>query len=487
MMIAKSQMQHDRPVRLYERVADDIAGMIAGGVMQPGDRLPSVRELRRRQNVSLATVLEAYRLLEDRGLITVRPQAGHYVTSGGMIRLEPSTSVPISDPREVTAGELILRVMRDTQSPSIRVPLGLALPSPAILPTKSLQRILVSLTRAEELASSTYELPPGSEVLRLQIARRLRSFGLAVSPSEIVITAGCQEALVLALRAICKPGDAVAIESPTYFNFLQAIEMLHLQALEIATHPREGMVLEQLEEAVQRHNVRACLLCTNFANPLGGCMPDAKKQKLAEICSKSGVTLIEDDILGDLPHGPVRPRTAKSFDTDGSVVLCSSFSKSLAPGYRIGWIVAGKYQNEVERLKATTNPSTPILPQLAVAKFLSTGAFDRHLRRTGRIYARQMNQAAQAVLHSFPTGTRVSRPSGGYLLWVECPASLDSIELYSRAAKVGISIAPGPMFSPGGTAFRNCFRISCGAWSSRVEGAVERLGEIARHMIGDRR
>ncbi|MCM0080270.1 PLP-dependent aminotransferase family protein [Geomonas sp. Red32] len=468
-------------VPLYEEVAGKVSHLIEEGTFGPGSRIPSVRALSRQLSVSINTVMEAYGLLEDRRLIEARPQSGYYVLARrGNIPAEPSMSTVRSLPTKVSIKELSSMIMRDMRDRSL-VPLGAAIPNPEHLPIDRLNRMLSTEARRYREQSVSYESPPGCEKLRVQVARRLVYAGCTLTPDQIVTTCGCMEAVNLALLATCRPGDTVAIESPSYYNFLQALELYGLKALEIPTHPRDGMSIDALRYALEHNRISACLAVTNFSNPLGCLMPDDRKKELVELLSSHQVPLIEDDLNGDLSFSPERPRVAKSYDKDGSVLLCSSFSKTLAPGYRVGWIAPGRYQSEIERLKGVITIADATPPQLAIAEFLANGGYDHHLRSLRRIHARQTMQMAQAVGRYFPEGTRISNPAGGFVLWVEFPSYVDSLVLYEQALKAGITIAPGPAFSPR-QKYQNCIRLNAGYWSEEVERAIQTLGELAAAM-----
>lgn len=465
-------------IPLYETVADRITRLIDMGTLRPGERVPSVRQLSGQLGVSITTVVEAYRLLEDRGALEARPQSGYYVRA----RLprtpeEPEMSQPEEGPTPVSLGELAIQVLRDMGDPDL-LQLGAALPNPELLPLEKLSRTLAAAIRRDPRSSSIYDLPPGYEPLRAAIARRLIAAGCTLVPSQIVITAGCQEAIYLCLGALCRPGDTVAIESPIFYGILQAIECLGLRALEIPTHARDGISLDALAYAIEHNPVRACLVVSNYNNPLGSRIPDAGKRALVEMLAANDIPLIEDDNYGDLGFDLARPPVAKSFDRDGNVLLCASFTKTLAPGYRIGWVAPGRYQKEVERLKLACNLATSMPPQLALAEFLAGGGYDHHLRRVRRIYARQTASLAQAVGQFFPAGTRVTRPGGGFVLWVEMPPGVDSVALYEQALCAGITLAPGPLFSAT-RKYRNFMRLNASYWSPRVEAALATLGELA--------
>lgn len=471
----------DRKIPLYEKMAGDLARMIEQETFRPGDRIPSIRRISRQMNVSITTAMEAYRLLEDRDLINARPQSGFYVSPHNRKAvLEPNVPMPEKSPTAVSVSELVQMVFKDIRADGM-ILLGVALPSPENLPVDKLNRILASVVRRKGNQSVSYEMVPGFEGLRVQIARRALQAGCRLNSKEILITSGCQEAVTLSLMAVCRPGDTVAIESPSYFDHLQTLEALKFKALEIATDVREGVNLDALEAALQKKKVRACLFNPNFSNPLGSLMPIEKKKALAQIIARHDVPLIEDDVWGDLSFAPERPWTVKAFDTKGLVLLCSSVSKTLAPGYRIGWVAAGRFQQQVERLKSVCTIATASAPQMAVAEFLANGGYDRHLRRIRRIYMRQVWQMTQAVGTFFPPGTRVSRPAGGFILWVELPESVDSLKLYEEALKEKITIAPGPIFSVR-QKYRNYVRLNAASWSGEIEKAVATLGRLAEGM-----
>ncbi len=466
---------------LYEEVAAKIAYLVEEGTLKPGERIPSIRNLSRQMQVSINTVREAYGFLEDRRLIEARPQSGYYVSA----RLPeiPSDPAPVPsqiNPTEVSIGEMVQMIMRNVLNPKL-IQLGAAIPNPELLPMEKLSRMLSAETRRHKVQSVSYAIAPGSEKLRKQIARRMLKAGCTLRPDEIVITTGCMEAVFLALRATCRPGDTVAIESPVYYNFLQLIQELGLQALEIPATPSEGISLEALRYALDHTRVAACMVISNFNNPLGGQMPDANKRQLVELLAGRGIPLIEDDIYGDLAFDDERPTVARTYDSQGNVLLCSSFSKTLAPGYRIGWIAPGKYYSQVERLKMTFNIASAAPTQLAVAEFLANGGYDHHLRTIRRLYARKVGLMGEAIGRHFPEGTRVTRPRGGFSLWVELPEYVDTMQLYAQAIKDGITIAPGPTFSATGK-FRNYVRLNAAFWCDRIEGAIQTLGRLARRM-----
>lgn len=462
---------------LYEQVADNITRLIERGTYRPGDRIPSVRQLSQRHGISISTVLQAYYLLEDRGLIEARPQSGYYVRAHLPSALpEPSISTPVLDPTQVNVRDLAMRMLHDTMNPHL-LQLGAAIPHPDLLATRKLNRIMASIARHAASESSLYEFPPGWEPLRVQIAQRALHSGCELAPDDIVITSGCVEAMDLCLRAVCRPGDTVAIESPIYYGILQDLESLGLRALEIPTHPRYGINLEALRFAIEHTSVRACLVISNFNNPLGSCIPDEYKKELVALLAQHDIPLIENDIYGELYFSEHRPTVAKAYDRKGLVMLCSSFSKDLAPGYRVGWVAPGRFKSTIEWLKFTSSVATATLPQWAIAEFISSGGYEHHLRRIRRAYAERIARLTQAIERYFPAGTKVTRPGGGFVLWVELPESVDSLELYGMALNIGITLAPGLLFSAN-QGYRHFVRLNAAYWSDQAERAIQQLGEL---------
>lgn len=464
-------------IPLYESVADRISYLIDEGTFRPGDKIPSIRSLSQQFGVSINTIKQSYAFLEDRRLIEARPQSGYFVCARlPEIPVDPEISDYVISPTEVSIDQLAQRILRDGMNPEL-LQLGVSLPDPESLPIERLSRMMSSELRRNPVQSVEYAIPPGNLRLRTQIAKRMLKAGCTLRPDEIVITTGCMEAVFLALQALCKPGDTVAVESPTFFNFMQLIEALGLRALEIPTSPTEGISLEALDYALEHNKVSACLVVTNYSNPLGCVMPDERKQALVELLAKYEVPLIEDDIHGDLSHSDERPGVARSYDRDGNVLLCSSFSKTLAPGYRVGWIAPGRFQPKIEALKMAVTVASASPTQMAVAEFLANGGYDRHLRKIRRDYHRKVAQMSEAIGRYFPEGTKVTRPKGSFSLWVEMPGQVDSLKLYRKAVQAGITIAPGPIFSASGK-YGNCLRLNAGFWSERVEHAVATLGAL---------
>ncbi len=469
-------------MKLYQELAADLSTLIRQGTLQAGERIPSVRELCRERGVSPATAMRAYDVLEANGLVESRHRSGYYVSNRWQrAAAEPRPSRPSSRSTQVDISNLVFEILEASRDRAV-VPLGSAFPSPTLFPWAKLARHLGSSARNMDPWSTVESLPPGSEELRRQIARRYLHFGSRVPADEIIITSGALEALNLCLQTVTKPGDTVAIEAPSFYACLQAIEMCGLRAVEIPTHPREGVDLGALSQALVKHDIRACWFMTSFQNPLGACLPQDKKRDLVKLLAERDIPLIEDDVYAELHFGERRPKPAKAFDRKGLVLNCSSFSKSLAPGYRLGWAAAGRFAADVQRRKVTTSLATSVPIQNGIAQMLRNEGYDRHLEKLRQALESQQAAALAAIARHFPAGVRVAKPEGGYFLWLELPEDVDALEVHRRAIEAHISIAPGPMFSAR-RQFRNCVRLNSGhPWTEQVDSAVAELGRIVAQL-----
>jgi len=475
------------PAYRYEATARFITDLVDSGTLIPGARAPSLRQITKQRGVSLSTALQAYRALEDRGILQARPQSGFYVAKGAPVLLEtPAISKPPGRPTTVAVSGVIPKLLEYAADPDL-VPLGCAIPDADLLAAGRLDRFLARAARVEGGEYNTYTVPKGDPRLRREIARRALRWGQALSPEDIAITCGCTEALVLALKVVSRPGDTIAIESPTYFGFLQVLQALDLRVLELPTDASSGVDLAALRRALGAPSVKACLLSSSFNNPLGCTMSDEKKKAVLELLAKHRIPLIEDDIYGDIYFGEERPKPFMALDPHGITIYCSSFSKTIAPGYRVGWIATGRHMERVLESKFALTLCGPALPQAALAEFLSSGGYDSHLRRVRRTFRENIDRMIRTIDRVFPRGTRVSRPDGGFVLWLQLPKPLASRELFEAALRKGVCFVPGDVFSASDR-YANCLRLSCGsAWNTRIENGLETLGELACALLHGRR
>jgi DNA-binding transcriptional MocR family regulator len=465
------------------QIAAGLEKMIGEEILKIGDKLPSVRMFSEEYGISMGTAFQAYYHLEAKGLIEARPKSGYYVR----FNMKRMPGLPqIADPEpvesEVSVQDMIATVYRDISSDDM-VNFSISAPPLSLLPAAKLKKSMLYALRNSRHQGVLYEHIQGNPELRRQLARQAFNWGGKFSADDVVVTAGCMEALVMCLKAVTRPGDTVAIENPTFFGIFQVIESLGLRALEIPTDPVTGVDPDQLAVAIKKFPIKACVFVPTYGNPLGSCMPDQQKAALVKLITQHKIPLIEDDIYGEMYFGAHRPRTCKSFDKEGWVLYCSSLSKSLAPGYRIGWTIPGRFTKQVTLTKLMHTVTGTTLTQEAIAHFLSIGRYDYHLKKLRKALHTQSLRYLQGIMTWFPADVKVSRPQGGFVLWVELPRQLNAYRLYQQALKHQVSVAPGQLFSARGQ-FGNCIRLSYARpWDAEVEAAIKTLGNLIKGQI----
>jgi len=476
-------------MKRYEQLIELLATDIRNGRLAPGTRLPSIRTITAQHGLSASTAFKAYYRLEEKGLVRAQPRSGYYVTASSMQQLAAPARGAADGKAGKTArvaprpdvSELVFAVLGAAQDPAI-APLGSAFPAPELFPLQRLGKSLARGARFLQGPDTVASLPRGDEGLRRQIALRYLAMGMAQPAEELIVTHGALEALNLCLTAVAQPGDLVAVESPGFYASLQALERLKMKALEIPVHPQDGLDLAALADALRRHPVKACWFMTSFQNPTGASLSLEKKKALVALLAAREIPLIEDDVYAELYFGHRGFLPAKAFDRKGLVMHCSSFSKTLAPGYRVGWVSPGRFGQQIERLRLMTTLSASLPAQLAIADYLQHGGYDKHLRRLRHAMESQLSSLLAAIARHFPPDVRVSRPAGGYFVWVEFAKGFDALALHQAALEHGIGVAPGPVFSARRN-FRNCLRLNYGhPWSERFEAAMQTLGRLARQQ-----
>ncbi|HXR52622.1 MAG TPA: PLP-dependent aminotransferase family protein [Steroidobacteraceae bacterium] len=474
---------------LYLAVAADVAQLIHSGVLKSSERVPSVRRLAQQRQVSISTAVASLRELEQRGLIEARPKSGYFVARQRPA-LEQPAQVELPRRARLAGTQAMLKRLADAgMNPGI-ARLGQALPDPALFPQRALRASLQQAARRDPGLLAEYPLRMGgSMALRVQIARHYAHVGLALAAEDLIITNGCLEAITLALRTVTQPGDTVAVESPIFFGVLQIAESLGIRLLEIPSHPGTGLSIEALAAQLagrSGRDIRACVVTPSFSNPNGSCIPPERRRELVRLCESADLVLVEDDVYGDLQFEGARPLPCKAYDRDDRVLLCSSFSKTLAPGSRLGFIAPGRYRDTLRAAKHMMSGATALLQQEMVADFLRSGRYERHLVRMRRALSQQVRQLSQCVQDSFPAGTRLTQPQGGFVLWIELPGAVDTMDLYDEASRQGAEFVPGAMFSPSGS-YRNFLRLNAGyPVTAETAGAIHRLGALLKQRLPKR-
>jgi DNA-binding transcriptional MocR family regulator len=469
---------------LYINLAELLGSRIENGFYRPGDRLPSVRALSVEHGVSLSTVQQAYRVLEDNGLATPKPKSGYFVSASRQAPALPVVGRPMQRPVDISQWDQVLDLIRVSPAEAV-TQLGRGMPDVTSPTLRPLMRSLSQLSRHQDMPGLYYDNISGTHTLREQIARLMLDSGCNLSANDLLITSGCHEALSASVRALCSPGDIVAVDSPSFFGAMQTLKGLGMKALEIPTDPLTGISLEALELALEQWPIKAIQLTPSCNNPLGYVMPEARKRALLTLAQRFDVPIIEDDVYGDLAYNYPRPRTIKSFDEDGRVLLCSSFSKTLAPGLRVGWVAPGRYLEQVLHMKYIGTGSTAPQPQLAIADFLAGGHYPPHLRRMRTQYQRSRDQMIDWVMRYFPQGTRASRPQGGFMLWIELVEGFDTLRLNRALLGQGVQVAVGSIFSASGK-YRNCLRMNYAAKpTAEIEDAVRKVGAAITRLIAE--
>ena len=470
------------PTFQYEKVEKRIMGMISQGMLNPGEKLPSLRSVSRNMGFSLTTVIQAYAELEKKGVIQSRERSGFFVHPDLSPLDKPDKGEAFNaNPTSVNLSSRIQAVLDMVGRHNV-LPFGVACPSEAVLPGKKLATIMGRVCREFPARSMEYETITGSAELKTQLAMRCMESGMQTGPGDLIITSGALEGISIALRALTRPGDNVIVQSPTYYCFLQLLEVLKLRAIEVPSCPESGISPNDVAQALSRFNISAAVLCPTYNNPDGSLTTESAKREITRMMAQRNIPLIEDDVYGEVSFTQPRPRTCKNFDQDKNVILCSSFSKTLAPGYRIGWMLPGKYFDRCLEVKATTNVCTATPPQLALAEALKSGLYDQHIKRYLKVIADQMQTIRYSVGRYFPEGTRATSPSGGLALWLELDRSVHGRKVFEKALEQNVGIVPGFLFSPSDR-FTNFIRLTVtGRWDREMEEGIKVLGEIINNI-----
>lgn len=466
---------------LYLKIANAVTEQIKSETLQFGDRLPSLRSAQKLYNVSLNTVKQAYMELESRSLVESRPKYGYYVSQTSQRKLAlPSVAKMKVSEGENTPEDLIGKVFGTIAGTDV-TQFALGIPGKSLLPVAQMKKCMINVMKGKHDSGTNYEPVQGSEKLRREIAKWSIVMEGKITEDDLVITSGAMNGVYNCLMAVTKPGDCVAVESPVYFGILQAIQLLGLKAVEIPTHPITGIDLDALKKVLPK--LSACCFVVNYNNPLGFQMPDENKKELVKMLTEHNVPLVEDDVYGNIYFGAGRPKPCKFYDEAGIVMWVGSVSKTLAPGYRVGWVAPGKFKEKIIRQKLVQTVSSPSLFSDVIADFLEHGRYDHHLRMfRKKLYANYL-QIQKSVTEYFPDNTKISEPKGGFMLWLELDKRICTEDLYDEAVSQKVNFAPGRMFSQYNQ-YQNCMRLNYALeWTDRVESDLEKLGKMIKNRI----
>lgn len=466
---------------LYLKIANIIEEQIINETLKLGDKIPSIRTVQKNYNVSINTVKQAFLELESKSLIESRPRFGYFVSKTSQRKFSlPSVAELKLIEKEKHPEDLISKVF-DILNHKEVTPFSLGVPEPKLLPIAKLNKSLINTIQRMEDSGINYEPVQGSLNLRNAVAKWSMVFEGKLKEDDLVTTSGAMNGIFNCLMAVTRSGDTIAIETPVYFGLHQIIKALGLKAIEIPTHPVTGIDLDELKKVLPKIN--ACCFISNFSNPLGSLMPDEHKKELVKMLTERNIPLIEDDIYGNLFFGLERPKPCKYFDEEGIVMWIGSVSKTLAPGYRVGWIAPGKYKDKIIRQKLIQTISTPSLYQETIADYLENGRYDHHLRNFRKTLYSNCLQFQRAIEDYFPENTKISQPQGGFMLWLELDKKIDTAELYDVAILQNISFAPGRMFTQHNQ-YNNCMRINYALeWSDKLENDLKILGNIVKNSL----
>lgn len=428
----------------YEVFTAVIEGQIRNGVLQSNDRLPSIREIKKRYTLSTSSVQAGFEYLVIRGLIESRPRSGYFVAERLNENIpEIKRKLPVVVRDEVFMKNMMLTSKRISEPSSFNT----AVPGDLLIPQKLILRTMQEVIREKGASLLRYYPSNGLELLRKQIAKQMRTHGCTLNPDELIITDGALQALTIALKSVTKAGDVVAVDSPCVFSVLEVIANLDLKVIEVPVDYRTGFDTEYFRKVCIENNIRALVVTPNFHNPTGIMMSDETKKELLNIAETYQLCIIENDMYSDLYFDKKRPRCIKSFDEKGLVIMYSSFSKTLAPGIRLGWLYAGNFYSGAEKAKFVLGRSVSPVYQELILKLLQGGSYERHLRT----FRKKLNQQAVLLLEIlrkyFPENSYFHRPQGGYSIWGQMPENMDMEKFYEHCESNKVLFTPGDTFS----------------------------------------
>ncbi|SEW51557.1 aminotransferase-like domain-containing protein [Chitinophaga arvensicola] len=470
----------------YISIANKFAKMIDDGIYKPGEKLPSIRSMHKKSGVSIGTILQSFNYLMDKDIVVSREKSGYYVNDNLAKSLPVPEVLPVSLSERTVHIDQLLQKMPVDRTGKDFVSFGNAVPDNRLLPFNSIKRAIQQTSRDVSGSYLSLETRYGNKQLCEAIAKRSMHWQGPVHANELVITNGAAEAMVCCLKAVTQPGDTVLVQEPCFFGIMQILELLGLKMATIPSHPTTGISVENIKAACRKLAIKACVFVSNFNNPDGASISTDQKKQIAGLANTLQMPIIEDDIYGDLFFKGGRRDTIKAYDKDGWVMYCSSFTKTLAPGLRIGWTAAGRFTYDVARIKAMMNHSTSCFSQRVILQLLTTGVLEKHLQKFRLEMQMNQHRYIAVIEKHFPAGTKVTQPGGGIYLWVELPDAVNTSVFLEKAFEHNISYAPGEIFSSKGK-YLHYIRLSySGLWEKKAEKALIKLGKLLGEHIEKR-
>lgn len=466
----------------YQRLAEQLSQKIYQHELQPQQKLSSLREFARQQKISLSTAQQCYELLEAKGLIYVKPKSGYFVSSRQYQSPVPESPKFESMPRRVSNLELQNQI-QTASIQSLLTPLGAIQLSPHLIPVDGLRRSLQRALKHCQPEDFLYCNKQGHLQLRQALSDHWREDGIYIAPDDIFISNGCMPALSLLIQQMSREGDSIIVPTPTFNGQLQLLAGLKRKIIEIpADH--QGIDLERLEYFMQQGSAKLCLLTANFQNPLGYCLSNQQKQKIAELAQKYQCFVLEDDIYAECSFQKERPLPIRYWDQQGYVIWCGSVSKSLSSAYRVGWFCLGQQLQHLRPALLANNVGVNTPLQLGLADFIYSRAYREHLERLRPALMQQVEQYRACILEQFQgIPIALSQSSGGYALWMQLPNTITGLELYYRAQQYGINIVPGEVFGED-QRYQHFLRLNAGhALTDEIRQAIQQLADWVRESL----
>lgn len=436
---------------LYRQLANQLIDEIESGKRAAGGRMPSLRQLAKQQSVSLSTVVSCYQELASQGWIYARPQAGYFISLRQPTRATPKWAKFESKVSRITPSAAI--------PPAKNGPLGEAGTANDAQSITELERSFRrSLKRMGERLNHYPDIQE-EPLLRQALSTHFAKLDLHFTSDDIWITTGCMAAIKAALESCTDRGDTIAISSPCFNGILALLGQMSRKIIEIPSLD-DGVDLDQLEHHLQNKRVDAAIFCTSHMNPQGINMSASQKQKLAQLANQYQIPVIEDDVYLELSYSAHTPLPVRYYDNGGYVLWCGSVSKSLSPSYRLGWCLPGRYLEAYKAQFTSASSGVAVPIQLAIADFIDSGQYAKHLRRRRSLLLSRRQQYLDYLSAHLPARVNISHPQGGMVLWLQVP-DLNQPAFDDSIKQRQLDIRPGHLFSTLDR-YANCLRINIG-------------------------